>query len=304
MNNEINLDEQAYQSHRTGDLVDIEKPIICFEVITDIHITTDNEHVHNKNFQLALKDIMEQSPASRGIMIVGDITDHGFPEEYEKYNAIVEEQGKQLAPIYMTMGNHDVGLGIWEDRIQRFLAETNAVAIYHNHWIEDYQFIFLGTESNHPLFCTMTQQQLTWLEAQLEKSATLHKPAFVFLHQPLKNTTAGSFEEQEWYGVEEDNELREVLSKYPNALMFTGHTHWELEARHPFLNGLEQTPPIASMLNAASVAYLWTDEDEHKDGSQGFYVEVYYNKVVVKGRDFTTNSWIESARYNIEYSHS
>ncbi|MNW66289.1 hypothetical protein D3C74_447440 [compost metagenome] len=55
------------------------------------------------------------------------------------------------------------------------------------------------------------------------------------------------------------------------------------------------------MFNAASVAYLWTDEDEHKDGSQGFYVEVYRDHVLVRGRDFTRGEWVEAAQYRVDY---
>ncbi|WP_345773390.1 hypothetical protein [Paenibacillus sp. 19GGS1-52] len=53
------------------------------------------------------------------------------------------------------------------------------------------------------------------------------------------------------------------------------------------------------MFNSASVAYLWTNEDEAKIGSQGYYVEVYSHKVVVRGRDFKTGSWVESAEYEV-----
>ncbi|MNF05902.1 hypothetical protein D3C80_2057360 [compost metagenome] len=53
------------------------------------------------------------------------------------------------------------------------------------------------------------------------------------------------------------------------------------------------------MFNAASVAYLWNNEDVHIDGSQGLYVEVFRDKVLVRGRDFTTGTWIESACFEV-----
>jgi hypothetical protein len=45
---------------------------------------------------------------------------------------------------------------------------------------------------------------------------------------------------------------------------------------------------------------LWTDEDEHKDGSQGLFVEVYADRVVVKGRDFAAGAWLDNARFEFE----
>ncbi|MOA53738.1 hypothetical protein D3C78_1772400 [compost metagenome] len=55
------------------------------------------------------------------------------------------------------------------------------------------------------------------------------------------------------------------------------------------------------MFNAASVGYLWTDEDEHKEGSQGYYVEVYQDRVLVKGRDFKRSQWVEAAQFQVNY---
>lgn len=58
---------------------------------------------------------------------------------------------------------------------------------------------------------------------------------------------------------------------------------------------------MPTMFNASSVAYLWTDDDEHLEGSQGLHVEVYADRVVVKGRDFVKGSWIEGAEFTVNY---
>lgn len=120
------------------------------------------------------------------------------------------------------------------------------------------------------------------------------RPAFVFLHQPLKDTVAGSYGSQRWYGVTQDEALKEVLSKHRHAILFTGHTHWELGSLNTMYDGHDRLP---IMFNAASVAYLWTDEDERKEGSQGLFVEVYANRVIVRGRDFASGVWLENARF-------
>ncbi len=197
------------------------------------------------------------------------------------------------------MGNHDVGLGEWQSRLLHFLNATEMAGSYHDHWIEGYHFIFLGTEEGLELYCSLSDVQLQWLDAKLGEGDSPGKPAFVFLHQPLLNTVSGSLEAQKWSGVTQDSELKEILSKHRcRAILFTGHTHWEIEAAHHYFDGGETLPP---MFNSASVAYLWTDEDEGKEGSQGYYVEVYADRVVVRGRDFKRGQWIESARVQLEY---
>ena len=54
------------------------------------------------------------------------------------------------------------------------------------------------------------------------------------------------------------------------------------------------------MFNASSVAYLWTDQGNEKAGSEGFFVEVYEDRVLVRGRDFTTGTWVEQAQFAIQ----
>lgn len=269
---------------------------LSFQVVTDTHVTADPDHLYNRNFEQALRDIAANAPDSVGIMHAGDVTDHGFPEEYEEYRRIREVCKEKLPPIYAATGNHDVGLGVWESRLGNFLAATDMPAAYHEHWIEGYPFLFLGTEQGLELFCHLSEEQLRWLDARLEEAAAAGKPAFVFLHQPLKNTTAGSMEEQGWYGVTQDDELKAILAKHPRAILFAGHGHWEMEAARNHYDGEGRLP---ALFNAASVAYLWTDEDIRKEGSQGYYVEVYDDRVLVRGRDFAAGTWLESAQYEV-----
>ncbi|MBW4082767.1 metallophosphoesterase [Paenibacillus sp. S150] len=325
-----------------------QEPLLTFQVITDTHITADPAHEYNLNFERVLRDLAANAQGSSGIMHVGDITDHGFPDEYEEVRRILQMHEASLPEIRYTLGNHDVGLGPWQSRLAEvglgdwearlgmYTSHTGMPGPYHDRWIGGYHFIFLGTEEGLPAFCSLSDGQLRWLDRKLGEqtenelelgerllssmelggpmqtgrelgeqkengqasgaAVTPEQPIFLFLHQPLKDTVAGSLESQEWYGVTQDKELRAILSKYPQALLFTGHTHWELEADNTMYPGNGET---ATMFNAASVAYLWTNADEHKAGSQGYYVEVYPDKVLVRGRDFTTGRWIESAQYEV-----
>ncbi|WP_342479000.1 metallophosphoesterase [Paenibacillus sp. FSL H7-0350] len=294
----------------------VTEPLLTFQVITDTHVTADPEHEYNQNFRRALEDLALHAQGSSGIMHIGDITDHGFPNEYEEVQRILEQHQTSLPQLRYTLGNHDVGLGHWESRLAMYTSRMGMPGPYHDHWIGGYHFIFLGTEEGLPTFCNLSAEQLQWLDRKLGEGAPdkpepdgqiqphpeqVHlpdQPVFLFLHQPLKDTVAGSLESQEWYGVTQDQELRTILSRHPQTLLFTGHTHWELEVSNTMVPGNGQT---ATMFNAASVAYLWTDADEHKSGSQGYYIEVYAGKVLVRGRDFTTGTWIEAAQYEAVY---
>ncbi|MDQ6422745.1 metallophosphoesterase [Paenibacillus sp. LHD-117] len=345
-----NLNEPLVDGRAGGRMAQqaAEQPQFSFQVLTDTHVTEDAEHVYNRNFGEALRQIRELAGTTSGIMHAGDVTDHGLPGEYAEFRRIWSEHGTGLPEITMTTGNHDVRQGDWEDEIKRFLevtglsetydaaaldyddlrrlweehrsvlpelemaseegnagldpigrflSETGTSAPYHDLWIGGYHFIFLGTERSLVLYCSLSEEQLRWLDEKLKEGAP-DRPVFVFLHQPLKNTVAGSSEAQGWHGVVEDDELRAVLARHPEVILFTGHTHWELESRDAFFDGGGELP---AMFGGASVAYLWNDADEHKDGSQGFFVDVYKDRVVVKGRDFGKAEWIDGARYELRY---
>ncbi len=187
---------------------------------------------------------------------------------------------------------------LWERRMARFAEGTGEAAPYHDHWLGGYHFIFLGSESPHPKDCDLSAGQLEWLRERLAEEASASKPIFVFLHQPLKDTVSGSMEEQGWHGVNQDAELKRVLAAYPQAILFSGHTHWQLEAKRMVCDGQGRQP---SMFNASSVAYLWTDSDEHLTGSEGLQVEIYADRVVVRGRDFVRRAWIEGTEHILAY---
>lgn len=351
-----------------------ERPLASFQVITDTHVRDEANHIHNRHLEQALADIASFSRGSSGIMHVGDLTDRGLPGEYREWQRIRGKYADQLADIYFTVGNHDIGAVIWQKppqvllelsesqvaemleqpvelehavnqtveesaalikrlsgsqyvmpdhvgheaeaestpaiaetitvarlwqrRFMDFEAATGMKGVYHDHWIDGYHYIFLGTEQPHPKDCEMSAEQLQWLELKLAEQAVPNRPIFLFLHQPLMDTVAGSLQEQGWYGVNQDAELKAVLAKYPQAIVFSGHTHWHLQAPHTMYDGADRMP---TMFNASSVAYLWTDADEHLEGSEGMHVEIYTDRVVVKGRDFTAGKWIEGAEYTVRY---
>ncbi|WP_246281338.1 metallophosphoesterase family protein [Saccharibacillus qingshengii] len=371
-----------------------EQPLASFQVMTDTHVRDAADHIHNRHFEAALADIASYCEDSLGIMHAGDVTDRGLAPEYREFGRIWNGRPDRLPPMYITLGNHDIGAilwgegdkpidlsvlsgaeiedvldgnfpdgtvgpsaeaedepqaaavsadtiaepqvnaiealaeaaaaagldlggmqarlalsdeeeaangpagGVWKRRMRRFAEGTGAAAPYHDHWIGGYHFIFLGSEVPHPKDCDLSSAQLAWLTERLAEEASPDRPVFVFLHQPLRDTVAGSMESQGWYGVNQDAELKKVLAACPQAILFTGHTHWQLEAKRTMYDGQGRMP---SMFNASSVAYLWTDADEHLTGSEGLQVDIYRDRVVVRGRDFVKRAWIEGAEYTVRY---
>lgn len=271
-----------------------EKPNVKFIVITDTHVEDNIEGVYSQNFIQALQDIRATSPDSQGIMHMGDLTNNGKQAEFEVMTQILKDHTEGLPPIHFTYGNHDVRWADFNTQMSYFTTSTGMDKKYYDVWMKDYHFIFLGTEKGLKDSSYLSETQLEWLDLKLSEHEEAHKPSFIFVHQPLKNTVSGSQNKFGWHGIRQDKELKTILAKHPQTIVFTGHTHWELGSADTMYNA-----KYATMFNAASTAYLWTDEDVEKAGSQGYFVEVYNHKVVVKGRDFLAKTWIEEATFSV-----
>ncbi|MBQ9743403.1 MAG: metallophosphoesterase [Ruminococcus sp.] len=300
-----------------------------FQMVSDLHITSDKAtsvdggnlidqyyHVNdNEHFEMMLKDIARNSPDSSGIFVNGDIANNGLKVEFDQVNSLYEAADGTLPQMYVSLGNHDSYPG----DITEFVNYANTLgagittdAPYYSKDINGYKYIFLAGDNDdyYGLYSAnpnsndaeLSTTQLQWLDAELaENEANGGKPVFVMLHQAIANTVAGSFDGQDWDGVVNIDDFKAILNKYNNVILLGGHSHWEINSPNNMFPGSADLPVA---INTASVGYLWSDYSgvaggEWIEGSQGFYVRVYEDKVVFLGRDFVNQKWIPSACYVI-----
>jgi Icc protein len=299
---------------------DKEQPLLAFPVISDIHVQWWHEESHRK-FSAALRDLNGINPNADTLVINGDLT-NGMPSDYAKLQELMNAN-PHPKNVYYTMGNHEYykawfdANGWWspstfpngeteQASISRFLQLTGQQHVYYDKMIKGYQFIFLGSEQyrqSDPANLEdawLSQQQLDWLAQTLRKGAESGKPIFVFLHQPLPYTVAGtSFCCTNNRAVVQHEQLKRILSEYPQVIFFSGHTHWELRLPDTLVRDK------FTMVNSSSVVQPWTDDGNGgemlagPDESEGLYVEVYEDKVQIKGRDFYRQRWIPEAQFTV-----
>lgn len=270
------------------------------QVMSDIHINASDSHLHNQHFAAALEDIKTLSPNSMGLFINGDIADHGQAVEYSAYRQLLKRAGDGIPPTYAAMGNHDFNGGLnAAAQIRQFLdgTDNDSETVWFDRWINGYHFIFLSGEvagGNAELSHT----QLDWLDETLAKDRVEGRPSFVFLHQGLMNTVAGTFQYQNWHGVNQSAEMRRILKKYPEAVLFSGHSHWTFESEMTVKPADDELPTVVS---TASCAYLWDDTciatNVGITGSEGFYLYLYENYMILRGRSYDRGEWIGSAQF-------
>ncbi|MNI23801.1 cyclic 3',5'-adenosine monophosphate phosphodiesterase [compost metagenome] len=141
-----------------------------------------------------------------------------------------------------------------------------------------------------------SDEQLNWLKERLAAVHESGKPVFVMTHQPLPAAGSNGGTHQ----LIRAQEFRAILKPYKNVFVFCGHRHQDFqngsehyfkETFHYFHNSSVGRPSNRSFQG-------------NKDKSQGLYVQVYKNKVVLRGREFSNRSFIAEADWTIELDKS
>jgi hypothetical protein len=275
-------------------------------VMSDIHITLNKAHTHNKNFANMLKDVQSLNKDALGIFVVGDTADTGNEQEYKNMLALHAEAG-EVPPVFLSIGNHDLSSLPFDQANANFMKYatlpdgSHPTDTSYDFWLGGYHFIFLGTDHAAGLHSSFDRSTMTWLKEKIEENRDPSRPVFLFLHQSLSDTVSGSLPGEGWSGVDNENMLRNVLKNYPEVMFFNGHSHWTMDSPSNMFEGTNKLP--CRIFNCASVAYLWSGYNvvtgEHLNGSQGYMIKLYDGKLYVLGRDFAKGEWIPAAQYCI-----
>lgn len=267
------------------------EPDLVFPVISDVHIKKSGT-IDIEKFRKALEQLNLLAPKQDAFAVVGDLTDYGLIEEYDRFMSLYNEKKQPEAVPLFTMGNHDYWNGLSDvDAQKRFQEKTGMESLYYHKVLKGYHFIIMGTETGttHGYFSV---DQINWLGQQLKqaKQDDPKKPIFVFLHQHITDTVYGS----DAWGTKVNKELLySTLKDYPQVITFSGHSHYPLEDPR----SIHQKD--FTSIGTSSVSYMELEKGKLqgnlppgcRDISQGLIVEVYNNKVIIKRRDFHRNDW-------------
>lgn len=273
------------------------KPKLQIPIISDTHIEQD---LYKNELIRALKDYKKIAPNYKAIAFVGDITNQGTIEQYDEFMKILNSYSSSVSEKIIAIGNHEYFEKREEDKIMlsseiyidRFSEKTGMPGAYYDKSVEGYHFIVLGSEGPEPGdisnidYALLSESQYNWLEKRLSKDAEASKPIFVFLHQPIDNTVYGS---KYSGGNLNDGRLTGILKKYPQVILFSGHSHSILNHEGMvFQDGF-------TMVNTGAVSYTLLEETNSPQSySQGLLVDVYDDRIEIKAREFTNGSWIKS----------
>ncbi len=297
---------------------DFGAPLAEFGVASDIHINESNFENYNDHFKALLADLKATMPGCDALYVNGDIADYGKEIEYQMFRQFIDGAGLSF-PVYANYGNHDSRdpntPGFFKQYANTFAMDT----MYYTVETEEANFVLFVSSETHRLheYLYLTEENLTWLEETLARLSENGKKTFLMFHQPLMNTVEGSFSEQitnfdqfaqgeigyvrkvQGGGeVAADEDLFNILINHPDVVIFTSHTHWTLEGERT----LRQRDSLPYMVNTAATAYIARgDGQRHHEEAQALYVEVYGDKVIVRGRDVLNGKWFPTAQFALDY---
>jgi Icc-related predicted phosphoesterase len=196
--------------------------------IGDLHVTRQSHGVLQPVFAAAAEraDIL---------LLCGDLTDHGLPEEAAVLVAELARGGKKM-PTLAVLGNHDVDAG-QEGEVRRILGEAGVVVLDGDgHEIGDVGFVgvkgFCGGFGRRTLepwgepaikhFVREALDEALKLESGLARLRTTHRVA-VLHYAPIEATVEG--EPREIYPFLGSSRLEEPLNRYGVTVAFHGHAH-------------------------------------------------------------------------------
>lgn len=193
-----------------------------FAVMSDTHFGNNKGEGPMVKVPKALRNLLARAGELDALFICGDITDWGTPEQYELFRKVFDDPTIVPAdlPVYVMMGNHDnYAKG----------AQDNYLVLrqpYHR-LIDIKGYPFITTSMDGGGWDDYSAEELIALDANLAEAAKRYpgKPIFVFTHVPPMNTVYGTCKGEGGWG---SNVLTPYLKKYPQAVVFGGHSHFPL----------------------------------------------------------------------------
>ncbi len=172
------------------------------------------------------------------IILNGDVVNSaGDSSGYNIYNDILDyvygKDRKDMPHFIFPMGNHEYYGGNQEYQFYK----ATGLPLNTRTILNGYSFISLSNSkletgdtelaaSNGTLADgTYNDDRIKFLEEQLASAAKddASKPIFLFMHMPLGNELVGGH-----WATPQYEKINSILEKYPQAIVFTGHSHYPL----------------------------------------------------------------------------
>ena len=279
---------------------DLGTPLYTFGLLSDVHIDGDGDDAAYSISDLNNALQFFKNEGCEFVAYTGDMTYNGRTEDFTALKTCLDAS---TLPQYTIRGNHDayaVDNG--------YLTATGKTEESYTVVKGNDLFIFMGHRIGASIG-KIEESQITWLTDLFNNNK--NKRIFFFYHVPFKGTS-GDGNGGLYIGTllddttnEQSRALKKLLEANPNVIFMHGHTHMKFElgdlyenANHYHVEGQWYDIHVPSCAkprtsDGSSMGTLY-------EGSQGYLVEVYKDKVLFKPRDFIANEYLMQYSYIVE----
>ena len=196
--------------------------------LTDLHLRTPGQAAYrvaetNMLTERALAKLRKLRPQPDAVVITGDMTDCGLPEEYALLRRLL---ASLPMPVFMVPGNHDR-----RGNLKRAFADWPVIVADPNFVqfvVDDYPVRLIGLDtvmerSSAGILCA---RRLAFLSDALE--AAPRRPTVVFMHHPPFDCGIGHMDRIRL--LDGSAELAAILQRHQQILgLWCGHNHRQIE---------------------------------------------------------------------------
>ena len=282
---------------------------LSFGLISDMHVdgSGGSSSEANDDFVKALK-YFDSKQVDMNIL-TGDAVNNGLLVDLEKFKSL--KGSSTNVPLYVCRGNHDTYNDCNVDIFTNYIEENG---LHFEKEIKGDKYLFIGLNAED-FTNPFRRDSMEWLKTKLEE----YKNQRVFLMQHVfvgeTGNIGGLYPHSDGFDMTEgtcSKEFVDLVSKYRNVIMFTGHSHldFELQRLGENANVALRTKTLCHRVHTPSTSKPRkndiTTEDipdntyTYREGSQGYLVDVYDSYIVLHGIDFKKGLLLPYAQYILD----
>lgn len=282
---------------------------LSFGLISDMHVdgSGGSSSEANDDFVRALK-YFDSKHVDMNIL-TGDAVNNGLLVDLEAFKNLKESSTN--VPLYVCRGNHDTYNDCNIDNFTNYIEENG---LHFEKEIKGDKYLFIGLNAEN-FTIPFKSESMEWLKSKLEE----YKNQRVFLMQHVfvgeTGNIAGLYPHSDGFDMTEGTRSREfvdLLSKYRNVIMFTGHSHldFDLQRLGENANVALRTKTLCHRVHTPSTSKPRKNDNNtedipdntytYREGSQGYLVDVYDDYIVLHGIDFEKGLLLPYAQYILD----
>ncbi|MBR4150830.1 MAG: metallophosphoesterase, partial [Firmicutes bacterium] len=262
---------------------------LYFAAVADIHTDALFFRDRTNILRKAFAGISKSTKKLDAVALAGDNTNCGDEKEYR----LLKRLGFWLRTdaVVPCIGNHDSWHHSddpdWETAKSLYLdycahCGVKTETTYFVRQIKGHYFISLGTEALVHNDSFISKEQLEWFDSVLGEACESGKPIFILCHQPIGGHNGTGKNEIDGSSVGAASaELEEILKKHTDS--YTAPVFWISGHMHTLGSKTYEKNGHVHYLNLPSLEYTY-------GGGLGYGFEVYENRIVLKCRNFITES--------------